>query len=485
MKRKLLLLITLLIYIQVTAFAFDETIEEKEKEYSQLSNSEKKSVDGIDICITLMELYKDDGDINKARKYAQKAYNNSKKASYIYGIARSAEYYCTTAPYEDRKSIAITGLKAAENGELWQIAINLCKFLETLHRQEGNEESSKEYAGKKRRLEGRIKLEISKRVIEGNLDTLRSKVVRLENTRGNTKQHIERLEEHNNTANTKIEQLIEDSIAASHREKGLIGFIDSKNQVINDSQQKNNELGEENNNLRNVLFGFLTVLLFLTILLYVRNKQLKESNKHLRLLKSELSHRVKNSLVVISSQIDNKIITLDEEDHKKTIEILNEFVTRIKAVQLLHNQLQDTNETNKIDFQAYLEDLTKYIKSSSSYEDELFITKIEVEKMTVGIEVANKIGLILTELALNAIKYNNKEHNLLEINVSKIENNCILNVIDNGIGMTHQTNFNSGLGFVEYEVEERFKGKLELLPVQEGTHWQITIPINSLNPNFS
>ncbi|MFW6208161.1 MAG: PAS domain S-box protein [Spirochaetota bacterium] len=132
-----------------------------------------------------------------------------------------------------------------------------------------------------------------------------------------------------------------------------------------------------------------------------------EITKELRLLKEkdflmqELNHRVKNNLNMISSLISLK----DSETEAD----LSDLTHQIEAIGLIHEKLYQTDNVTEICCRDYFDDLLNSIFSS-------FTTRqVRIEKDIADVFVPTKtamsLGLIINEIATNAIKYgfNEKE----------------------------------------------------------------------------
>ncbi|MDQ7062535.1 MAG: sensor histidine kinase [Sulfurimonas sp.] len=130
------------------------------------------------------------------------------------------------------------------------------------------------------------------------------------------------------------------------------------------------------------------------------------SLKQNELLFKELSHRVQNNLQSIIS-----ILSL-QKNRVKEIEVkeyLQETISRIRAISLMHETLQNSKQVGEVNMQEYLSalikpyrDLNKEISFSFSCDDNLLL----------GIEKLTPLALIINELITNSVKhaFSNTEH---------------------------------------------------------------------------
>jgi len=114
-------------------------------------------------------------------------------------------------------------------------------------------------------------------------------------------------------------------------------------------------------------------------------------------LMSELNHRVKNNLALISS-----LIYLKDAELGEAVD-LEDLMGQIKAVQMVHEKLFQTNEVTHIDLKEYLHDLLSSLFSSLTHRP--VSIECKMEPIPIETKTAGSIGLIINELATNAIKH--------------------------------------------------------------------------------
>jgi PAS domain S-box-containing protein len=114
-------------------------------------------------------------------------------------------------------------------------------------------------------------------------------------------------------------------------------------------------------------------------------------------LMKELNHRVKNNLAIISSLISLKESALGGEAD------LSDIRNQIEAVRIVHEKLYQSAEITRIDFADYVRDLLQTIFSSFSGRP----VKIEstIDDVPMKTKTAIPLGLIINEIATNAIKH--------------------------------------------------------------------------------
>ncbi len=128
-------------------------------------------------------------------------------------------------------------------------------------------------------------------------------------------------------------------------------------------------------------------------------------------LMKELNHRVKNNLFMVSSLINLK--------GSETAAELTDIQHQIEAIGLIHEKLYQTGNVTEICCSDYFNDLLTTIFSSFTARNVTLI--LEVEDICVPTKTAMSLGLIINEIATNAIKhgFNEKEEPLFSIKMRK------------------------------------------------------------------
>ena len=146
---------------------------------------------------------------------------------------------------------------------------------------------------------------------------------------------------------------------------------------------------------------FTAILRDITARKNIENK-LRESLHETEILIQEVNHRVKNNLQVILS-----LFTLQGEstDDPERIAILREIQQRVQSMALIHEKIYSSESIGQIDFQKYAKDLIKEIVQSYQTSSCNVNLTLEIEPLTLEINRAVPLALILNELTLNALKY--------------------------------------------------------------------------------
>lgn len=172
-------------------------------------------------------------------------------------------------------------------------------------------------------------------------------------------------------------------------------------------------------------------------------EQIKASLKEKEILLREIHHRVKNNLAVISSLLSMQAnIVSDQQVHTA----LQESQSRVNAMALIHETLHQSESLALVDLENYVKDLVGNIVNTFEGISGRINFEIEVSDVKLEVNQAVPCGLIINELATNAIKHAfiDGQNGVVRINAKYIEDNKIeLMVSDNGIG------FSEGLDWIK------------------------------------
>jgi PAS domain S-box-containing protein len=205
--------------------------------------------------------------------------------------------------------------------------------------------------------------------------------------------------------------------------------------------------------------------------------QIAASLKEKEILIKEIHHRVKNNLQVISSLLNLQAGGVKDE---RILEPLRESQNRIRSMALIHERLYQSENLARIDFGEYLRSLVGFL--ARSYNIPHVEVNIHVENITLPINTAIPCGLIVNELASNALKYAFPGGSAGRIDVSLTligEASAVLTVADNGVGFPLEIDFRNtktlGLQLIN-TLTMQINGAIGLIR-DRGTAFSITFPL--------
>jgi two-component sensor histidine kinase/PAS domain-containing protein len=164
-------------------------------------------------------------------------------------------------------------------------------------------------------------------------------------------------------------------------------------------------------------------------------EQIKASLHEKNILLSEIHHRVKNNMTIISS------LLMLQSGYSKSPElkvILKECCDRIKSMALIHEKLYQSETLAFINFKDYVNDLIRSIQSSYGGNGTYVVFKVDVEDIYLNIVTAMPCGLLLNEVITNAYKHAFKGMSTGTITISfgKNEEHYLMTVSDDGVGIS-------------------------------------------------
>lgn len=163
-------------------------------------------------------------------------------------------------------------------------------------------------------------------------------------------------------------------------------------------------------------------------------ERLRELHEKEVLLK-EIHHRVKNNLQVISSLVS---MQADESRSMTVREVLSDVSDRVRSMALVHEKLYHTENLARIDFADYAQSLLGYLWRVHGSDAEVVRLVLDLEPVELPVDTAMPCGLILNELAGNALKHAFRGRSGGDLTVALHrtgENRISLSVRDNGVGL--------------------------------------------------
>jgi len=127
----------------------------------------------------------------------------------------------------------------------------------------------------------------------------------------------------------------------------------------------------------------------------MQEKKLSKALEEKDFLMRELNHRVKNNLNMVSALISFKEVEINYE--------LSDIKSQIEAISLVHEKLYQHNKVDKIEVGEYFQSLLESIFSFTANQNVHIVNN--VEGVSIDTKRAISLGLMVNEIATNAIKY--------------------------------------------------------------------------------
>ncbi len=165
-----------------------------------------------------------------------------------------------------------------------------------------------------------------------------------------------------------------------------------------------------------------------------KNKDLEASLSQQRVLQSEVHHRVKNNLQVIIS-----LLELQQEDINDPIahQKLETMSGRIYSMAAIHELLYQQEDKAQIAFAEYTNNLCFNFSNFSRIEDKPLF-QLHIGEVYFSLATSMPLGIILTELLTNSLKYGRVEGRKLNITIrlQQLTQGYCLSYKDNGPGFS-------------------------------------------------
>lgn len=191
-------------------------------------------------------------------------------------------------------------------------------------------------------------------------------------------------------------------------------------------------------------------------------------------LLKEVNHRVQNSLQLVAAFLRLQGKASGDENVRLQLE---EADRRLSAVALVHRRLYRDDSVEVIDLSRYLEDLVNEMQTTM---DEEWARQFDLELAPVQISTdrAVNVGLILTELVINAQKYAYEGRpGRLSVVLEQHRGMFRLIVTDDGVGKKSSASSGFGRRMLAAMVD-RLKGNIDEQDNKPGLRTIVTAPID-------
>jgi two-component sensor histidine kinase len=240
----------------------------------------------------------------------------------------------------------------------------------------------------------------------------------------------------------------------------------------------------------NLTYAIVALFVLGFISAFISYRRISDKNKTIDLQKShlqkslleketllrEIHHRVKNNLQIINGLLEKQGQKAKSQTFKA---LIKESQDRIYSMVLIHQNIYQTENIDKVDVQPYLKMLIENISNTyKSYKG--ITTEIHSDHFMMNIDIAIPFGLIINELMSNCYKHAfvSKEEGKIDIRFKKTEKGIYLLVKDNGIGIPLHFNLEKsntlGMNLIKGLVRQ-ISGQLNTESSQLGTSFEVIL----------
>ncbi len=194
------------------------------------------------------------------------------------------------------------------------------------------------------------------------------------------------------------------------------------------------------------------------------------------ILLQELQHRVANSLQIIASVL---MMSARKVNSDETRRHLYDAHNRVMSVASLQKQLA-ASTVGDVRLAPYFRNLCDSISSSMIHDSDQLTLGVTADNSIASADISISLGLIITELVINALKhaFPGGRRGTIKVGYSGNESGWVLGVRDDGVGMPADSgSFKSGFGSsIVAALANQLAATIEVSDGNPGTNVTVTHP---------
>lgn len=204
-----------------------------------------------------------------------------------------------------------------------------------------------------------------------------------------------------------------------------------------------------------------------------RELKLQQSLEEKQTLLSEIHHRVKNNLAVITSMIQLQVM---ESDDIELQGMLQSAQQRIQTIATIHELLYGSESFSHLDFGENVKDLLHNLEDMYGAKKEIAVD-LQIEPIRMNINQAIPCALMVNEVVTNAYKhaFNNRKEGKISVYLQQNNENVIVEIKDNGVGIPNDVmqGESSAIGMALISMlKEQLEGDIQLSN-KNGTQFRL------------
>jgi PAS domain S-box-containing protein len=209
-----------------------------------------------------------------------------------------------------------------------------------------------------------------------------------------------------------------------------------------------------------------------------RTKEIEAANDSLTrlvadrdMLLVEVNHRAKNSLAIAASLL---AIQGRRQPDQAVKALFEEAQERLNAMARVHDLLSKSERSQRVNVATYVTDVCEALRPITENDDRIRLSAEVEEGILVPADTAVPLGIVITELITNAVKYAfpSPRSGTIRIQLQRRQPGRVEVLIgDNGIGMLRVEEGSLGYGLVRSLVEQ-IRGEIK---IQSGDGVAVTI----------
>jgi len=165
----------------------------------------------------------------------------------------------------------------------------------------------------------------------------------------------------------------------------------------------------------------------------VADREIQEARERAEMLLGEVNHRVANSLAMVAALVGLQANAVSDGEARRA---LAETQARIHAIAGVHRHLYTSDDVRSVQVADYINSLVGELEASVQLEGKTATLRVNVQPFPMATEKVASLGVMLTELVTNALKYAyaGREAGDVRIHMSRQADLVELRVEDDGIG---------------------------------------------------
>jgi PAS domain S-box-containing protein len=210
-------------------------------------------------------------------------------------------------------------------------------------------------------------------------------------------------------------------------------------------------------------------------------KRLEEIVAEREMLIKETHHRIKNNLTLILSIINIEAKNVVDQ---AVVHNLMNLENRIHSIMLVHERLYKSDDLKYIELNVYLNDLSSNLLYDIYNQKKRIELNFSGEPMHLEAARAVSIGLIVTEIITNSVKYafKDREHGNVTLEMKRTNDTLELFISDDGCGIKTDPAEapEKGLGTQLIDALVDQLGGTYELSMENGTAYRIRVPVKGM-----